>query len=70
MDEKDAEKFAGLYGRGELLKPEQPGNVIARLALDAHKEIGGKFLRFVIYNSRNLSWNVTANACIAGTTKS
>jgi NAD(P)-dependent dehydrogenase (short-subunit alcohol dehydrogenase family) len=47
MDRKDAEKFAGLYGRGELLKPEQPGNVIARLALNAPSELGGKFLRFV-----------------------
>jgi hypothetical protein len=47
MDKKDAEKFAGLYGRGELLKPEQPGNVIAKLVLDAPRELGGKFLRFV-----------------------
>jgi NAD(P)-dependent dehydrogenase (short-subunit alcohol dehydrogenase family) len=48
MDKKDAEKFAALYGKGELLKPEQPGYVIARLALSASKELGGKFLRFVI----------------------
>jgi hypothetical protein len=47
MDKKDAEKFAGLYGRGELLKPEQPGNVIAKLVLDAPRELGGRFLRFV-----------------------
>jgi len=47
MDKKDAEKVAGLYGRGELLKPEQPGNVIARLVLIAPSELGGKFLRFV-----------------------
>ncbi len=47
MDKKDAEKFAGLYGRGELLKPEQPGNVIAKLVLNARRELGGKFLRYV-----------------------
>ena len=46
---KDAEKFAGLYGRGELLKPELPGNVIAKLVLNAPSELGGKFLRFVTF---------------------
>lgn len=49
MDKKDAEKFAGLYGRGELLKPEHPGNVIAKLVLNAPSELGGKFLRFVTF---------------------
>jgi len=28
-----------------LLKPEQPGNVIAKLAVGAGKELSGKFLR-------------------------
>jgi NAD(P)-dependent dehydrogenase (short-subunit alcohol dehydrogenase family) len=44
MDAKDALKFKNLYEEGELLKPEQPGNVIARLAVAAEKELSGKFL--------------------------
>jgi NAD(P)-dependent dehydrogenase (short-subunit alcohol dehydrogenase family) len=45
MDQKDTEKFKSLYEKGELLKPEQPGNVIARLATGAEKGLSGKFLR-------------------------
>lgn len=44
MDEKDAAKFKELKQSGGLLKPEQPGNVMARLAQDAPKELSGKFL--------------------------
>jgi NAD(P)-dependent dehydrogenase (short-subunit alcohol dehydrogenase family) len=42
MDAKDAEKFKTLHESGKLLRPEQPGNVIARLALGAERELGGK----------------------------
>jgi hypothetical protein len=45
MDSKDVEKFKGLYEDGKLLKPEQPGHVMAKLALEAGKELSGKFLR-------------------------
>lgn len=45
MDEKDAEKFAGLKSGDKLLKPELPGHVIAKLALDAPKELRGRFLK-------------------------
>lgn len=44
MDEKDAAKFHELKETGGLLKPEQPGNVMAKLAVDAPKEVSGKFL--------------------------
>jgi NAD(P)-dependent dehydrogenase (short-subunit alcohol dehydrogenase family) len=44
MDQKDATKFAQLKANGELLRPDQPGNVIARLALDGNTELSGKFL--------------------------
>jgi NAD(P)-dependent dehydrogenase (short-subunit alcohol dehydrogenase family) len=44
MDKKDAQKFAELKSLDTLLKPEQPGNVIARLALRAPKELSGQFL--------------------------
>ena len=45
MDGKDAEKFKSLFEQGKLLKPEQPGNVMARLAVGAEKGLNGKFLR-------------------------
>ncbi|KUJ09839.1 NAD(P)-binding protein [Mollisia scopiformis] len=46
MDAKDAEKFGSLHTEGKLLKPEQPGNVMARLALNADKELSGKFVNW------------------------
>ena len=42
--EKDREKFSGLKTTGALLKPEQPGHVIAKLAVSGGKEFSGKFL--------------------------
>lgn len=45
MDEKDVKKFKGLHEEGKLLKPEQPGNVMARLAVGVEKGLSGKFLR-------------------------
>lgn len=45
MDEKDVKKFKGLYEEGNLLRPEQPGNVIARLAIAGENGLSGKFLR-------------------------
>jgi NAD(P)-dependent dehydrogenase (short-subunit alcohol dehydrogenase family) len=44
MSAKDREKFSDLKEKGGLLKPEQPGHVIARLAVGAGKELSGKFL--------------------------
>ncbi|TGZ82154.1 putative dehydrogenase [Ascodesmis nigricans] len=38
------ERFLELKAQGKLLRPEQPGNVIARLALSMDKELSGKFL--------------------------
>ncbi|OQD73632.1 hypothetical protein PENDEC_c014G05747 [Penicillium decumbens] len=37
-------KFTTIHKNGKLLKPEQPGHVMAKLVLDAPKEISGKFL--------------------------
>lgn len=45
LDAKDAKKFMSLHKEGQLLKPEQPGNVMARLAVGAAKSLSGKFLR-------------------------
>jgi len=47
MDKKDAEKFKSLHKEGGLLRPEQPGHVMAKLAVDGPKELSGKFLRYV-----------------------
>ena len=35
FDPQDAEKFGNLKQKGLLLKPEQPGHVLAKLTLDA-----------------------------------
>ena len=46
MDPSDAKKFAELKSEGKLFKPEQPGHVIAKLVLDAPKELSGKFVQW------------------------
>lgn len=46
MTEKDAAKFAELKRDGGLLRPEQPGHVLAKLAVGAGKELSGKFLNW------------------------
>lgn len=45
MSEKDAKKFHDLHREGKLLKPEQPGNVMARLVTDGSHELSGKYIR-------------------------
>jgi NAD(P)-dependent dehydrogenase (short-subunit alcohol dehydrogenase family) len=45
MDKADAEKFASLKSSGKLLRPDQPGNVLAKVAIGAPKELSGQFLR-------------------------
>jgi NAD(P)-dependent dehydrogenase (short-subunit alcohol dehydrogenase family) len=45
MDAIDAEKFSNLHTEGKLLKPEQPGNVMGRLAVSAKQGLSGKFLK-------------------------
>jgi len=44
MDETDVKKFKGLHEEGKLLRPEQPGNIIARLVVGADKGLSGSFL--------------------------
>lgn len=45
MAEKDNEKFLGLYKSSQLLRPDQPGNVMARMALDPPKSLNGKYVK-------------------------
>jgi NAD(P)-dependent dehydrogenase (short-subunit alcohol dehydrogenase family) len=60
MDHEDATKFANLKKDGKLLRPEQPGHVIARLVLDAPRELSGKFVSYahpVLRLSLQCRWN-------------
>ncbi|ESZ96584.1 hypothetical protein SBOR_3086 [Sclerotinia borealis F-4128] len=50
MDQKDAAKFIGLHEEGKLLKPEQPGGVMAGLVVDEK-------LREEGFSGRFLSWD-------------
>ena len=44
MSASDQAKFQGLHKEGKLVRPEQPGGVIANLAVRGEKELSGKFL--------------------------
>lgn len=44
MSPTDQEKFQGLHKEGKLVRPEQPGGVIANLSLRGERELSGKFL--------------------------
>ena len=46
MDEDDRQRFVDAFEQGKLLRPEQPGNVMARLALRAGKSLSGKFVQW------------------------
>lgn len=46
MDEKDAAKFKELKETGGLLRPEQPGHVMAKLVVDTPRELSGKFVQW------------------------
>lgn len=47
LDAEMHSKFTGVHKDGKLLKPEQPGHVMAKLVLDAPKEISGRFYSYV-----------------------
>ncbi|MCJ1351965.1 MAG: hypothetical protein MMC33_001949 [Icmadophila ericetorum] len=46
MRSEDAARFHTLHKDGGLLKPEQPGNVMARIVLNPPKEMSGNFVRW------------------------
>jgi NAD(P)-dependent dehydrogenase (short-subunit alcohol dehydrogenase family) len=66
MEKGDADRFFTLHVDGKLLKPEQPGNVMARLVLDAPKEISGRFITYVLGVEAMLH-GMSANVGIDGT---
>ncbi|KAL1886312.1 hypothetical protein Plec18167_000241 [Paecilomyces lecythidis] len=45
-------KFTGVHKEGKLLKPEQPGHVMAKLVLDAPSSLSGRFLT---WNDKDLA---------------
>ncbi len=45
LAKKDQEKFRGLKRDGKLLRPEQPGTVIARVVLEGERGLSGRFIR-------------------------
>ncbi|KAI5481428.1 hypothetical protein MNV49_004184 [Pseudohyphozyma bogoriensis] len=46
MTDADYKKFKGFHEAGELLKPSQPGGVIAGLALTADSKLSGTFVNW------------------------
>lgn len=44
MQETDVAKFHTLHKDGKLLRPDQPGNVMAKLVLNGSNALSGKFL--------------------------
>lgn len=47
LDAEMHSKFAGAHKDGKLVKPEQPGHVMAKLVLEAPKDLSGRFLSYV-----------------------
>ncbi|KAK3171779.1 hypothetical protein OEA41_003863 [Lepraria neglecta] len=45
MAKKDNDKFLGLHREGKLLKPSDPGDLMAKMVLDPPRELNGKFIR-------------------------
>ncbi|OAL00719.1 NAD(P)-binding protein [Phaeosphaeriaceae sp. SRC1lsM3a] len=54
MSDKDRVKFAGLKTDGGLLRPEQPGHVIAKLAAARGEDVKGLSGRFLNWNDESL----------------
>lgn len=44
MAAKDNDKFLGLHQADKLLRPDQPGHVMAKMILDLPKELSGKYV--------------------------
>lgn len=44
MNEDEGTKFVNAHKEGKLLPATKPGHVMARLAIDADKDLSGKFL--------------------------
>ncbi|KAH6885318.1 hypothetical protein B0T10DRAFT_92931 [Thelonectria olida] len=47
MDKAQYETFTEAYDKGTLLRPEQPGHVMAKFVASPLKELSGKFFKYV-----------------------
>lgn len=47
MDKAQYDNFVDAYRQGNLLKPEQPGHVIAKFVAQPRKDLSGNFLKYV-----------------------
>ena len=48
MDKVDIERFNTMRKEGKMLRPDQPGNVMARLVLSQPTGLSGEFLKYVM----------------------
>ncbi|WQF83017.1 Putative short-chain dehydrogenase/reductase SDR, NAD(P)-binding domain superfamily [Colletotrichum destructivum] len=46
MAEKDHSSFVSAFDKGELFKPEQPGNIMARFVVNPEHNLSGKFIKW------------------------
>ncbi|CCF46522.1 short-chain dehydrogenase [Colletotrichum higginsianum] len=46
MAEKDHSSFVSAFDKGELFKPEQPGNVMARFVVNPEHNLSGMFIKW------------------------
>ncbi|KAF6807757.1 short-chain dehydrogenase [Colletotrichum sojae] len=46
MADKDHESFSSAFEKGELFRPEQPGNVMARFVSKPQHDLSGKFIKW------------------------
>lgn len=53
LDAEMHSKFTGVHKDGKLLRPDQPGHVMAKLVLDAPKELSGRFYSYVLLPDQN-----------------
>lgn len=51
MTKEDLKTLVNAYKNGQLLRPDQPGNVIARLVVGASKDLSGKFMTWVSFRN-------------------
>lgn len=56
MDEEDVKKFSSAFTDGKLVKPEQCGHVIAKLAVQGPSELSGQFLSWDDEKLSNFQW--------------
>lgn len=46
MADKDHTSFVSAFDKGELFKPEQPGNVMARFVIKPQHDLSGKYFKW------------------------